>query len=232
MTKQIIMGALAALGMSMGSSAAMAADGNFGCDLTGERLGAWAAKGFRVPAAAKSAFKLWKSVTGAGLAAQTAAKCASLPGIGNYVKAAKAGGITRADIVVAQKDVKLYRAFSHDKFPCSENSPAGKIGGWWSLAGFPDSKSDYREANGVCHSWNNFTHKVVCTLKKGSVVAVGPTQSAACKPGPNDCATKPKWPALFPANPNHQLYLNTYKRSDADLGKFLTGCTVSEWADE
>ena len=161
--------------------------------------------------------------------AAAAALCTKLPKTSFYLKAAKAGGISRAELVVAQANVKVYRAFSTDKFACSENSPAGKIGGWWSLLPFPSSKAAYRKANGVCHSWNNFSHKVVCTLKKGTVVAVGPTQSAACKPGPNACAKKPAWPALFAATPDHQVFLNTYGLDAAALDTFLTGCTVSEW---
>ena len=86
-------------------------DHDFGCTLKSARLTAWTAKGMRVPASAKSRFKLFKSVTKA-TAPQARRTCKILPDAKYWIPGPGNGGITRADLVVAQADVEVYRGYS------------------------------------------------------------------------------------------------------------------------
>ena len=210
---------------------AVAADHDFECTLAAADLKPWQAQGLRVPAAVKAKFKLWKSVSSAaGLSEAAKSKCKKLPPQGAFVKGPGAGTTTRADLVVAQQDVPIYRAYSKASFSCAFEPPAAEFGGWWSLTPPSADKAKYRKDTAVCNSWNDFSMKVQCTLKKGTVVAVGSTQSADCAKKPAGCAALPAaWPKRFASSPEHQVFINTYRRAQADLEKFLVGCHTSAY---
>jgi hypothetical protein len=71
---------------------------------------------------------------------------------------------------------------------------------------------------------------VQCTLKKGTVIAVGTTQSAKCTDKPAGCAQLPQeWKPSFASSPEHQVFINTYRRSKAELDRFLVGCRTSTY---
>ena len=75
-------------------------------------------------------------------------------------------------------------------------------------------------------------HKVVCTLKAGSVIAVGPTQSARCTaPTRSAACLRPQssWPGELQGSSHHQIFLNLRGRSAQDIGQFLKDCQVSTW---
>ena len=126
-----------------------AADHDFGCTLAAADLKPWTAQGIRVPAAAKAKFKLWKSVSSAaGLSASAKSKCTKLPPQGAFVKGPGAGATTKADLVVAQQDVTVYRAYSKDSFSCAWEPVASEFGGWWALTPPSADKEKYREGDG------------------------------------------------------------------------------------
>src|SRR5205085_10102687 len=103
-------------------------------------------------------------------------------------------------------------------FPCSNASPAGEYGGWWSLTPLGHDKTRYRRSVGVCPSWNDFSMHIECTLKKGTAVIVGETESADCKPGPHDCSSPhAAFTTFLPRNSSHQVFINT---RSADRGKY------------
>jgi hypothetical protein len=201
-------------------------DDDFGCTLDPAILKPWEAKGLRVPAASKGSFKLWKSVSKfEDLSASAKSNCRILPPAGAYVKGVGAGGSTRADLVVAQSDVTVYRAYSKSTFACSFDPAALEKGSWWALSPPDADKAAYRKKTAVCNTWNDFSMVVRCTLKKGTVVAVGSTQAANCTDKPKGCAALPKsWTPRFAASPEHQVFINTYKRSPADIDRFLLNC--------
>jgi hypothetical protein len=69
--------------------------------------------------------------------------------------------------------------------------------------------------------------KTSCTLKKGTAVIVGPSQSAKCTPGKHSCTSAPTgFTVTYPASTSHQVFINT---RSPDHAKFLTGCTTSAW---
>lgn len=212
-------------------AAPAAADHDFGCTLAATDLRAWGAQGIRLAANIKSKFKLWKSVSGAAqLSSSARSKCNKLPPQAAFVKGPGAGTVTRADLVVAQQDVTVYRAYSAAPFTCGYNPPALEFGSWWSLTPPPSDKVAYRRATAVCNTWNDFTKKVQCTLKRGTVIAVGPTQSATCTARPAGCTALPHgWAPRFASSPEHQVFINTYRRTPADLGQFLVNCHSSNY---
>jgi hypothetical protein len=89
-------------------------------------------------------------------------------------------------------------------------------GRWWSFAPPQGPRESYREANGICASWSALDRLSACLLKMGTLVVIGPGQSADCngtgyaKSGvnqvyvPNDakngqyyienCVSSDKWP--------------------------------------
>ena len=78
------------------------------------------------------------------------------------------------DLLVTREPIRVFRAFSKTAFACGEDSPARQFGAWWTFDR-PHDKRRTRIANAVCNRWNDFSMIVECTLKAGSVVAVGPS---------------------------------------------------------
>ena len=163
--------------------------------------------------------------------------CTKLPASLKFFVSAPAGGnMSSATLVVAQEDMQVYRAYSSPQLRCGVDRPSNEFGGWWSLVPLPaaTARESYRTKMAVCHSYNDMTKKVTCTLKKGSVIAVGPTQSIDCldnqlKKSAPGCATViAKWPGKYPASGNHQVYLNLFKR-EAEKDSFLTNCHSEDW---
>jgi len=168
--------------------------------------------------------------------------CTKLPAINYWVKDAGKGGVvaSTAYIVAFKADTKVYRAWGGTSDCCTKE--AGRIGGWWGLSnpntykGKASSKASYREAMGVCHSWNAFANIETCTVKANTVVAIGKTQSAdvACaadnaKVAGGKCPAA-TFPNAFKANNYHQLYFSTYGLNPAALDLIFTGCSTAAWS--
>jgi hypothetical protein len=147
-------------------------DHALGCDIGHLAARPWTAAGLAgVTGGDAHKFKLLKSLTGTEPAADLQRACAKWPSIGAkaFIKKPGGGGITRADIVVATEDITVYRAYSDGPFKCSIAKPAEKLGSWWALSPFPSDKASYRKSMAVCDSWNDFTRRVACTLKAGTL---------------------------------------------------------------
>nr|WP_202819722.1 hypothetical protein [Thaumasiovibrio subtropicus] len=54
------------------------------------------------------------------------------------------------------------------------------MGSWWAWEKPAGSVSQYREDYEICYQWSPLDRLVVCDLKPGSKVVVGPGQSAQC----------------------------------------------------
>jgi hypothetical protein len=192
-----------------------------------------------VSPAVKAKFKSLGTVRVQGDFARWKKVCAKLPDkLTRFVSGSNQGTMSSASLVVAMQDVPIYRAYSsptHSK--CGIDRPSGPYGGWWSITPLPagSKRESYRQKMAVCPSWNDFQKKITCTLKKGTVIAVGPTQSMDCKADNHAKESQPgcqavvaKWKDQFPASGNHQVFLNIYGR-DADRAKFLTNCREESW---
>jgi hypothetical protein len=53
-------------------------------------------------------------------------------------------------------------------------------GQWWSFSPPSASRQSYREENVICPTWSALDRMSVCTLKKGTLIVIGPGQSADC----------------------------------------------------
>lgn len=80
---------------------------------------------------------------------------------------------------VIASNVKVYRIFTH---PVTQGK-AMKFSSWWTLRAPSGSKSKYMKEHAICPEYNNMTHLVVCVLRKGVRVSIGPTQSVRCADG-------------------------------------------------
>ena len=226
-------------------------DLHFGCALApgkggkgaarsnGVALNPWTPGGIAdVPPALKTKFKTLGTLRTAADFAKFKKLCPKLPDkFDRVVGAVDKGNMSSAALVVALQDVPIYRAYSTPAVQCGLDRPSGEFGNWWSLVPLPSGaqRDSYRQKMAVCPSWNDFQKKVACTLKKGSVIAVGPTQSMDCtkdnhaKKAEAGCsAVVARWKDRFPSSGNHQVYLNLYAR-DADRPKFLSACTSADW---
>lgn len=101
-------------------------------------------------------------------------------------------------------NVKVYRIFTD---PVVQGL-AKKYGAWWSLNAPFGKKADYMTNNAICEEWNKMTHLVVCELRKGVKISVGPTQSIKCPNG-----------KIIPQNRNNmQVYVEgTYQKDDKTI---------------
>ncbi len=205
----------------------------------GVDLKPWTSGGIAdVPASLKAKFKSLGTLRTAADFAKFKKLCPKLPDkLGRLVSGPGTGNMSSASLIVALQDVPIYRAYSTPAIQCGLDRPSGEFGNWWSITALPagSHRDDYRKKMAVCPSWNDFHKKVSCTLKKGSVIAVGPTQSMDCtadntaKRAQSGCAAViAKWTNKFPTSGNHQVYLNMYGR-DADRPKFLVNCTSADW---
>jgi hypothetical protein len=229
-----LLAALLALAPAARARSSAPADHALGCDTAKLAGKPWTAAGLGgVTAATAAKFKLLNSISSPGAAGTLGSDCSKWPSIGAkaFIKPSGGGGITRADIVVATEDVTVYRAYSDGPFKCSIKSPAAKLGSWWALSPFPSSKDAYRKATAVCSSWNDFSKKVVCTLEAGTVIAVGPSQSADCAADNHKACPKPPadWKDSYRATADHQVFINTYGRPDSEIETFLTKCRPAAW---
>ena len=221
---------LAAPGTLLAKSAPAAIhDHDFGCELRADSLHPWNPAPMAIPRGVSAKFKLLKAVRSA--AESGPGGCTRLPPLAVLARKPGQGNVQWVDFVVATEDVKVYRAFSKGRFDCGDESPAAKFGAWWSFER-PESKHAFRADNAVCNAWNDFSQEVVCTLKAGTVIAVGPTQAARCEPAVKTDSCRhpsPAWPHQFKANNHHQIFLNLRNRSPQEIGQLLKNCQVTAW---
>jgi hypothetical protein len=130
------------------------------------------------------------------------------------------GGIQAGCVVEPKADtaVVLYRAWGGGSATGAGNY-SQRLGGWWSLQS-PTSQyrsvTDWRVANAVCPTFNTATTVTKCTLKPGTKVVIGFTQSiyAAATPGYGEC--------VYPQdNKTLQVFVPSYPVNTA----FIDGCT-------
>ena len=209
------------------------------CDLSKAQTGVWHPAGISdLPPEIAGQFKLLGSLHTQSDFSHWKEACPKLPDkLARIVSPARGGNVSSAELVVATRDVSIYRAYSRPQIACGVERPAGAFGSWWSLIPLPvaSKRVEYRAHMAVCEPWNDFSKRVTCTLKKGSVIAVGPTQSADCtsdnqarvaEAGCRDVVGH--WPKTYSASSHHQAYLNLFGR-DAERAAFLANCTEGEW---
>jgi hypothetical protein len=101
-------------------------------------------------------------------------------------------------------NIRVFRIFTDP----AVKGKASKYGSWWSLTNPTGRKTEYMRNNAICTEWNDMTHLVVCELKRGVKVSVGPTQSSKCGNG-----------SVIPQNPRvMQVYIESaYGKDDRTI---------------
>jgi len=78
---------------------------------------------------------------------------------------------------VLEDGIEIYRLWN-------STNPNSKIGNWWSFVK-PDkdeSVSEFRKKYVVCPEWSPLDRMITGTLRKGSIIVLGPGQSGKCNP--------------------------------------------------
>lgn len=86
------------------------------------------------------------------------------------------GKLCAGQVFAVVQPVRVYRVWDSAR-------PYTQLGRWWSFAAPQGSRAQYREANAICSSWSALDIAGSCLLKTGSLVVVGPGQSARCPEG-------------------------------------------------
>jgi len=114
------------------------------------------------------------------------------------------------------KPLPVWRAFSANSRVCEQKPYEARLqGSWWSLEDPRRyGKDGYRKGAAVCSIWNDLGKVVHCTVKRGAIVAVGPTQSVKeCKcPAPPEVSVESYGPT-----DQWQVYVNLYDKKMSDI---------------
>lgn len=87
------------------------------------------------------------------------------------------GGVSRGKIIVLEEDTLVYRMW--DGPSPDVEAITNELGQWWTFTPPSGTVDRYRKKYAICTAWNDLTWISVCTLKAGSTVVVGPTQSVS-----------------------------------------------------
>lgn len=86
------------------------------------------------------------------------------------------GKLCKAKIFLVQMPVAVYRIWD-------SAWPDRARGNWWTLNYPAGSRDSYRQAEAICPEWSGLDRLIVCTVKVGTRVGIGPAQSADCANG-------------------------------------------------
>jgi len=107
------------------------------------------------------------------------------------------GGISAGLVVKLTADLPVYRMWNGpDKV--NAQGYTNRIGQWWGYEAPAGTQEEYRRNYDICVDWNDLTWMASCTLKAGSVVAIGPGQSVSA-----ETCGDPTGQESYPQNPDH-----------------------------
>lgn len=118
------------------------------------------------------------------------------------------GGISSGILLKLTEEITVYRLWDGADKGINEYGGSNRIGAWWSADRPSGDASSYRAQNAICKKWNELRWIAKCKLKPGTLVAVGPTQSASCSEQ-----------EIYPANNTLQLYVDNTSTRYVDCGK-------------
>ena len=123
--------------------------------------------------------------------------------VAGAVKPAGDGGISEALVVKITADIPVYRMWSGPA-KLDKNGNTNRLGSWWSYDAPSGTQEQYRTEYEICTAWNDLTWVATCTLKAGTVIAIGPGQSVSAA----TCGD-PTGKESYPANPvDWQTYID------------------------
>lgn len=120
------------------------------------------------------------------------------------------GGISSGKLLRITDDVEVYRMWNGPDGGLNAYGGSNRLGPWWTAERPSGTDQDYRAKNAICPGWNELKWVAKCTLKKGTLIAIGPTQSARCSTG-----------EFYPANNTQQIYVDNYSPKHVSCGKYL-----------
>jgi len=128
------------------------------------------------------------------------------------VKPEGEGGISQGIVARLTQDIPVWRLWSGPEKKDSRGN-TNRIGQWWGYDPARGSQQEYRTRFEICLPWNDLTWVAKCTLKKGTVVAIGPGNSVSAM-----VCGDPTGQEAYPANPDDwQIWLSrAWTRTGAD----------------
>lgn len=86
------------------------------------------------------------------------------------------GGVSECFAVQLVRRTTIYRLWNGP-----ESEVDNRTGSWWTLTPPAGTVHSYRESYAVCSEWNDLMWVATCSLDEGTIIAVGPGQSATCR---------------------------------------------------
>jgi hypothetical protein len=105
-------------------------------------------------------------------------------------------------VIRTTDDIQVFRMWNGPA-KVDGNGRTNRIGSWWTYDAPRGNVREYRRDYEICLAWNDLTWVATCTLKKGSVVAIGPGNSVSAA----TCADKTGRESYPPNNRDWQLYV-------------------------
>jgi hypothetical protein len=114
-----------------------------------------------------------------------------------------AGKVTRPYVVRLTRDLAVYRLWAGPAVRDAEGRTS-RIGQWWTFDRPAGTLAAFRRRYEVCEKWDTLRWVAQCTLRRGSVVVIGPGQSVSAQ----TCGD-PSGRESYPANDRDlQLYIH------------------------
>jgi hypothetical protein len=86
------------------------------------------------------------------------------------------GGICAGKTFKINQPLQVYRLWDGQ-------IAASQYGSWWALTRPNGSRDAYRQDYGICPNWSALNRLTACTVKPGTVIVIGSTQSVQCDDG-------------------------------------------------
>ncbi len=132
-----------------------------------------------------------------------------------------AGGLTDAVLLRPLQNMTIYRVWNGPDGPYLDDfNTTNRYGYWWTSERPQGKLNDFRLQNAICPEDNELQWVTACTLHGGSLIAVGPTQSAVCKNG-----------ELLPGGPTLQIYVGNYMRDVECMKTYVKPCGEPDKTD-
>src|SRR5580765_2572256 len=101
------------------------------------------------------------------------------------------GKVTRPYVVRLTKDTRVYRLWAGPDVRDAQGRTS-RIGQWWTFEAPSGTLASFRTRYEVCEKWDTLRWVASCTLRRGSVVVIGPGQSVSAETCGNPTERYPK----------------------------------------
>ena len=90
------------------------------------------------------------------------------------------GRVSKAYVVRLTRDLAVYRLWAGPDVRDAQGR-TNRIGEWWAFDPPDGTLASYRRRYEICEKWNTLRWVAQCTLRRGTVVVMGPGQSVSAK---------------------------------------------------